>query len=196
MDLLLPVTQRITRLTDGRKQTLHYCRQLNQTEEPKIDYGKTNARTLVQIFLKIWHLLCTEECVYPVLPPRARCDTRSISKRCTRGLNSEFSFLRAVYLTKAREPSLPSSLPIHGRRRDRFMSCINFRDEACWFLSLRVFGLWRNGYRRWFPRLLKRQPSGGCRFNPHYRRVTIQEYLTLVPGYRQRNQNRRPSWFQ
>ena len=25
--------------------------------------------------------------------------------------------------------------------------------------------------------------AGGCRFNPHYRRVTIQEYLTLVPGY-------------
>ena len=25
--------------------------------------------------------------------------------------------------------------------------------------------------------------SRGCRFNPDYRRVTIQEYLTLVPGY-------------
>ena len=40
-----------------------------------------------------------------------------------------------------------------------------------------------HGYRRWFPKLLRRQSSGGCRFNPHYRRVTIQEYLTLVPGY-------------
>ena len=28
-------------------------------------------------------------------------------------------------------------------------------------------------------------------FNPDYRRVTIQEYLTLVDGYGQRNQNRR-----
>ena len=37
-----------------------------------------------------------------------------------------------------------------------------------------------NGYRRWFPKLLRRQSSGGCRFNPHYRQVTIQEYLTLV----------------
>ena len=36
----------------------------------------------------------------------------------------------------------------------------------------------------------RRQSSGGCRFNPHYRRVTIQEYLTLVPGYGWRNQNR------
>ena len=46
---------------------------------------------------------------------------------------------------------------------------------SCW--------TWRNGYRRWFPKLLRRQSSGGWRFNPDYRRVTIQEYLTLVPGY-------------
>ena len=37
---------------------------------------------------------------------------------------------------------------------------------------------WRNGYRRWFPK-----ETIICRFNPDYRRVTIQEYLTLVPGY-------------
>ena len=30
---------------------------------------------------------------------------------------------------------------------------------------------WRNGYSRWFPELLRRQSSEGCRFNPHYRRV-------------------------
>ena len=30
---------------------------------------------------------------------------------------------------------------------------------------------------------LRRQSSGGCRFNSDCRRVTIQEYLTLVPGY-------------
>ena len=40
---------------------------------------------------------------------------------------------------------------------------------------------WRNGYRRWFPKLSRTQPSGGCRFNLHYMRVTIQEYLTLNP---------------
>ena len=34
-----------------------------------------------------------------------------------------------------------------------------------------------------FPKPLRRQSSGGCRFNPDCRRVTIQEYLTLVPGY-------------
>ena len=33
------------------------------------------------------------------------------------------------------------------------------------------------------PKLLRRQSSGGCRFNPDCRRVTIQEYLTLVLGY-------------
>ena len=42
---------------------------------------------------------------------------------------------------------------------------------------------WRNSYRHWFPKLLRRQSSGGCRFNPDCRRVTIQEYLTLVPSY-------------
>ena len=39
----------------------------------------------------------------------------------------------------------------------------------------------RNGYRHWFPKLLRRQSSGGCRFNPDCRRVTIQEYLIFVP---------------
>ena len=39
---------------------------------------------------------------------------------------------------------------------------------------------WHNGYRRWFPKLLRRQLSGGCWFNPYYRWVAIQEYLTLV----------------
>ena len=38
----------------------------------------------------------------------------------------------------------------------------------------------RNGYRRWFPKLLRRQSSGGCRFNPDCMRVTIQEYLYSV----------------
>ena len=41
----------------------------------------------------------------------------------------------------------------------------------------------RNSYRFWFPKLLRRQSSNGCRFNPDYRRVTVQEYLTLVPDY-------------
>ena len=30
---------------------------------------------------------------------------------------------------------------------------------------------------------LRRQSSSGCRFNPDYRLVIIQKYLTLVPGY-------------
>ena len=37
--------------------------------------------------------------------------------------------------------------------------------------------------RRWFPKLLRRQSCGGGMFNPDCRQVTIQEYLTLVPGY-------------
>ena len=114
------------------------------------------------------------------------------------------------------------------------ISCLNFWDEACWFLSLRVFGLlssyplaffrclsnsgtftelWTASFiestgvacsdsvsHNWvlsipvlllvcsedwtcFPKRLRRQSSEGFRFNPHYRRVTIQEYLTLVSGY-------------
>ena len=46
------------------------------------------------------------------------------------------------------------------------------------------------------PKLLKRQSSGGCRFNSDGRQVTIQEYLTLVPSYGKRNQNRWPPWIQ
>ena len=62
----------------------------------------------------------------------------------------------------------------------------------CKFLGLinLMFSHWtaqqdtlRNSYRRWFPKLLRRQSSGGCRFKPDYWRVTIQEYLTLVPDY-------------
>ena len=41
----------------------------------------------------------------------------------------------------------------------------------------------RNSYRRWVPNLLRRQSSEGFGFNPDCRRVTIQEYLTLLPGY-------------
>ena len=49
-------------------------------------------------------------------------------------------------------------------------SCLNFWDEACWFLSLRCFGLLSSSLLL-FPELLRRQSSEGCRFNPHYRRV-------------------------
>ena len=41
---------------------------------------------------------------------------------------------------------------------------------------------WCNVYRHWFPKLLRRQSSGGCGFDPDCSRVTIQEYLILVPG--------------
>ena len=69
------------------------------------------------------------------------------------------------------------------------------------FLSLRFFGLlssslllfpqrfgryvqqdtWRNGYRRWFPELLRRPSSEGCRSNPHFRRVIYRNTLHLYP---------------
>ena len=46
------------------------------------------------------------------------------------------------------------------------------------FGLLQVFVEFRN-----LPKLLRRQSSGGRRFSPDCRRVTIQEYLTLAPGY-------------
>ena len=68
-----------------------------------------------------------------------------------------------------------------------FFRCLS---NSATFAELRTTSLWivqqdtwRNGYRRWFPKLLRRQSSGGCRFNPDCRWVTIQEYLTLVPSY-------------
>ena len=47
---------------------------------------------------------------------RAGYDTRSIFKRSLTGLNSEFSFSKTSYLTKAEELSLPYYLPIAGGR--------------------------------------------------------------------------------
>ena len=47
----------------------------------------------------------------------------------------------------------------------------------------------------WFSKLLRRLSSGGCRFNPDYGRVTVQEYLTLVSGYGLRNQSSDPCGF-
>ena len=43
----------------------------------------------------------------------------------------------------------------------------------CWIHGVTVIGFGS----------LRRQSSIGWRFNPHNWRVTIQEYLTLVPGY-------------
>ena len=52
----------------------------------------------------------------------AGCDTRTIFKWSTAGLNSEFSFSQTSYLTKPKEPSLSYYLPIATKgRRDGFM---------------------------------------------------------------------------
>ena len=45
---------------------------------------------------------------------RAGCDTRSIFKRTTIGLNLEFSFSKIGSCKKAKEHSLPCYLPIRG----------------------------------------------------------------------------------
>ena len=57
----------------------------------------------------------------------------------------------------------------------------NSKEKNEWILILMASRAnWKNNsYRLWVPKLLKRQSSEGCRFNPHYRRVTIQEYLTF-----------------
>ena len=52
---------------------------------------------------------------------RAGYDTRSIFKRSLTGLNSEFSFSKISYLTKAEEPSLSYYLPIAGGRITGFI---------------------------------------------------------------------------
>ena len=50
-------------------------------------------------------------------------DTRSIFKRSSTGLNSEFSFSLTACYTKAKEPSLPNYLPITG---ERIIGCLLF----------------------------------------------------------------------
>ena len=44
--------------------------------------------------------------IYPIPPPQARCDTRSIFKRSTAGLYSEFSFFLTGLLAKVKESNL------------------------------------------------------------------------------------------
>ena len=92
---------------------------------------------------------------------------------------------------------LSSSLllfPQHfGRYVLRHSSGVCRTQEPSWNFEPRPpLKPWRNGYRRWLLKLLRRQSSGGCKFKLHYRRVKIQEFLTLVRGYGKRNQNRRP----
>ena len=104
-------------------------------------------------------------------------------KRSLTGLNSEFSFSETSCLTKAEEPSLPYYLPIAG---GGIFGFIPFPTVLvlCEMQSVRS-RIWtriavsisrddnhyttgtseRNGYRRWFSKLLGRQSSGGCRFN-------------------------------
>ena len=90
--------------------------------------------------------------------------------RCKAGLNTEFFFSYTGCLTIAKEPNLR----LTGWRKDRFMlfprelaqiSCLNFWDDACWFLSLRVFGLLSSSLLL-FPQRFGRYvlwPSGVCR---------------------------------
>ena len=51
---------------------------------------------------------------YPSPSPRTGCDSWSIVKGETAGLNSDFSFSLAGCLTKAKEPNLLYYLPIAG----------------------------------------------------------------------------------
>ena len=48
----------------------------------------------------------SDVCLYPDSPPLAGCDSRSIFKWSTCGLNTEFSFKTCCYC-KSKEPSLP-----------------------------------------------------------------------------------------
>ena len=53
-------------------------------------------------------------------------------------------------------------------RLRNYVSCLNFWDEACWFLSLRVFGLLSSSlllFPQRFGRYVPRPSSGVCRLN-------------------------------
>ena len=56
--------------------------------------------------------------------PRAGCDTRSVFKRSTAGMNSEFSF-KTSCLTKALETNQPYYLPIAGGVGEEMDSCLS-----------------------------------------------------------------------
>ena len=60
---------------------------------------------------------CMHICIYPTPLSRAGCDTRSISKRSTTSLNSEFSFSYIGCSTKSQEPSLLYYWPVHSNEK-------------------------------------------------------------------------------
>ena len=60
-------------------------------------------------------------CIYPTPPQRTGCNTRSVFKRSTTGLNSNFSSSLIDCLNKAKEPNLRSYLLIAGKRIDRII---------------------------------------------------------------------------
>ena len=68
----------------------------------------------VCILFLMW--LCVYMYVFTNLSSRAGCDIGSIFKQSLTDLDLEFSFSMTDRLTKAEEPSLPSCLPIAGRR--------------------------------------------------------------------------------
>ena len=57
---------------------------------------------------------------------------------------------------------------LHTKRKHDPNSCLNFWDEAWWFLSLRVFGLLSSSlllFLQRFDRYVPRSPSGNCCLN-------------------------------
>ena len=66
---------------------------------------------LVDVFTQTWWWWC----IYPDLPTWAECNTRSIFKRRTAGLNSEVFLSKTGSPTKFKEPSLISNQPTEKR---------------------------------------------------------------------------------
>ena len=91
-------------------------------------------------------------------------------------LRSSRQARRSLLIPKRITP--PSDIVVRGGRLGFHVESIPLYFLYCYSSRTQC-----NGYRRWFTKLLRRQSSGGCRFNPDCRRVTIQDYLTFVSGY-------------
>ena len=81
--------------------------------------------------------------------------------------------LLKAFIHQLYEQNSSLSRGVEGFLHNKFISSKN----SLWIVQKDTL---RNGYRRWFPKLLRRQSSGGCRFNPDWRRVTILNTCTRL----------------
>ena len=119
-------------------------------------------RTIVFIFIVI------SRTFWPIcLPAFFRCLSNS----------GTFTELRITSFIESTGVACSDSV-IHNRV-EVFIPVLLFTCSQDWTRNVQQY-TWRNGYRFWFPKLLRRQSSGGCRFNNVYLLYTTAIMISIT----------------